>query len=317
MINLAHSPTDKITFRGRDYFLKRDDLLAPAFSGNKARKFYYLLDGEFPGIKKIIGHGSPQANSLYTLSELAKLKNWQFDFYVDHVPSFLNKHPAGNYRAALANGANIIALKTGPLKREKYCGGVGEYIQQVILPEERESIFVPEGGRVAWAELGVKRLAEEILLWSQKNKIRSLKIALPSGTGTTAVFLQKHLPFEVLTCACVGGEEYLKKQFMELSTDQSTYPTILSARKKYHFGKLYDEYFTLWKALKTEVGVEFDLLYDPLGWLTLLDHVARSKSDEWEILYIHQGGLLGNETMLPRYLRVSKQSRVIQPRFLT
>jgi len=46
--------------------------------------------------------------------------------------------------------------------------------------------------------------------------------------------------------------------------------------------------------------VEFDLLYDPHGWLTLLEN---PELFEKPLLYIHQGGLLGNESMLKRYER--------------
>jgi 1-aminocyclopropane-1-carboxylate deaminase/D-cysteine desulfhydrase-like pyridoxal-dependent ACC family enzyme len=46
--------------------------------------------------------------------------------------------------------------------------------------------------------------------------------------------------------------------------------------------------------------VEFDLLYDPLGWRVLLEHIGLFESP---VLYIHQGGVLGNKSMLPRYQR--------------
>jgi len=297
---LEHSPVEHICFAGNDFFIKRDDLLTPAFSGNKARKLYYLLGNEFPGISKVIGHGSPQANLLYSLSALAKLKGWQLDFYVDHIPAFLRDNPAGNYLAAIENGANIISLSGKELS-----GTVGEYIQDVVLPLSKHCLFVPEGGRSELAEPGVKRLAEEIKSWKQEHQVPDLKVVLPSGTGTTALYLQKYLPFDVLTCACVGGEDYLKKQFFELSIDEKHHPVILPTSKKYHFGKLYDEFFTMWKTLRNDTGIEFELLYDPLGWISLLDYLAgRDKQkNKSTILYIHQGGLLGNSTMLSRYNR--------------
>ncbi len=92
---------------------------------------------------------------------------------------------------------------------------------------------------------------------------------LPSGTGTTALFLQKNLPFEVFTVACVGGSEYLKKQFFHLEKEEKYHPKIIQMPKKYHFGKLYKEFYEIWKELKAETKIEFDLLYDPLGFLAL------------------------------------------------
>jgi len=45
-------------------------------------------------------------------------------------------------------------------------------------------------------------------------------------------------------------------------------------------------------------GIEFDLIYGALMWRTLLQHMDRF---EGTVLYVHSGGLIGNETMLARY----------------
>ena len=300
-MQLTASPTEKIHFRDYDIYVKRDDLLHPEFSGNKARKFLFALQQDFPNINKVIGHGSAQANSLYSLSALAKLKGWQLDFYVDHIASWLKENPSGNYQAALANGANIIAVNDIAANIE-----VTDYINRYVLPSEHQALFLPEGGRCKEAEIGVKRLAEEIKAWVNINLLDNLKIVLPSGTGTTALFLQKNLPFEVLTCACVGGDEYLIKQFSDLTDSISDFPTIMPSSMKYHFGKLYIEFYDIWRELKQETGIEFDLLYDPLAWINLLNLLQHNKAEGATILYIHQGGVLGNPSMENRYLRKKK-----------
>ncbi len=311
-IPLADSPIESITFRNQHFYLKRDDLLHPSFAGNKARKLYYLLDNEFEGVNRLIAYGSPQANSLYSLSAAAQLKGWKFDFYVDHIAQTVIDNPQGNYRGALENGANVIAVSDLLNDRD-----MKTYIEQDILPKYSDALFVPEGGRFELAALGVEMLADEIMAWANEVGIDNLEVALPSGTGTTALFMQRRFlqktnlennsNFKVLTCACVGGDEYLKKQFFELSPDEAFHPTILKSDRKYHFGKLYDEFYSLWQELKQETEIEFELLYDPLGWKTLLDYkvqtMIENNQNQAPILYIHQGGLLGNETMLPRYER--------------
>jgi len=80
----------------------------------------------------------------------------------------------------------------------------------------------------------------------------------------------------------------------------NAYPTILETKQKYHYGKLYVELYVLWQCLKEEMGVEFDLVYDPVGWTALLEHLLRLKGTP---IYLHQGGLLGNVSMLARYAR--------------
>ena len=281
-MNYTNSPIEKINFNNQEYFVKRDDLLNPNFSGNKARKFYYYLINDFPNIKKVVSHGSSQSNAMYSLSVLCKLKNWQFDYYVEHTASFLKENPIGNYKYALENGMNIFEGK---------------------LPDSfnKETLFISEGGALKEASFGIEILANEIKEWTKENNIKNLKIFLPSGTGTTALYLQKYLPFEVLTCACVGDDEYLKKQFEGL--EKNNHPTIVKMEKKYHFGKLYKEFYDIHRELLKQTNIEFDLLYDSLGWICFEKYISSLKNKEknYIFLYIHQGGIIGNFSMIERY----------------
>jgi len=293
---LSNSPMQIIRFKGRPFHLKRDDLLHPQFSGNKARKFAYLLDADLTGITKIIGHGSIQANSLYSIAALAKLKGLECDFYVSRLPQWLAKQPSGNYAGALELGTNIIEVDLSEH------ANLDAFMRDKAKTLPANELFVPEGGRSPLAQQGIKQLAEEIKHYCQTQKLNQPLIMLPSGTGTTAVFLQQHLPYQVLTCACVGGEDYLKQQFSELQPNSQLWPQILPSPKKYHFGKLYPEFYQIWQDLNQETNVEFELLYDPLAWLSLLNYLEKNTVTR-DYIYIHQGGLVGNQSMLPRYQR--------------
>jgi 1-aminocyclopropane-1-carboxylate deaminase len=279
-MNYTNSPIEQITFNSRKYSIKRDDLLSPDFSGNKARKFYYFLKNDFPKVKKIVSYGSAQSNAMYSLSVLCKIKGLVFDYYVDHIASFLKENPSGNYKYALENKMNIIEAE--PPKTF-----------------EDDTLFISEGGAVYEACFGIEILANEIISWAKDNDIQNLKIFLPSGTGTTALYLQKYLPFEVLTCACVGDEDYLKKQFYMLEKEK--HPTIIKREKKYHFGKLYKEFYEIHNELLSQTNIEFDFLYDSLAWICLEKYLENLEKQDFEILYIHQGGILGNISMLERY----------------
>jgi 1-aminocyclopropane-1-carboxylate deaminase/D-cysteine desulfhydrase-like pyridoxal-dependent ACC family enzyme len=232
---------------------------------------------------------------MYSLSVLAKIKGWEFEYYVDHIAEYLKENPHGNYKAALNNDMHLIVGRGAPTPTN----GI---------------LLIEEGGHKKEAEYGIKHLAQEIMDWQKENDIKELNVFLPSGTGTTALFLQKALivgvgaprpTVTVFTTPCVGDESYLKKQFLELEPDEKQHPKILSLEKKHHFGKLYKENYKIWLKLQEETGVEFDLLYDPLGWRVLLAHPEIFLTPT---LYIHQGGVLGNESMLPRYERKYKDS---------
>ena len=289
---ISNSPIERKLFQNREIYIKRDDLLNREFSGNKARKFYYFLINDFPQIKKIVGYGSNQSNAMFSLSVLAKLKGWEFQYYTDHLSSYLKANPIGNYKNALANGMQLVVGQENP-KREDI--------------ENEYTLFVEEGGRQQEAKMGIKMLAQEIKLWQQGKGIHRLNIFLPSGTGTTSLFLQKSLldigsrfQSKVYTVPCVGDNLYLKLQFGVLEENILNHPSIIKPSKKYHFGKLYRDSYKIWLELRDNMGIEFDLLYDPVGWLTLM---ANPKIFKEPTLYIHQGGHLGNESMLMRYQR--------------
>lgn len=295
-MKLSQTPVTQHRFEGNSFFVKRDDQLHPHFSGNKARKLMALLELEDKGVTHLIGYGSPQANSLLSLAALAKMKDWQMEFYVDRIPDWLKENPIGNYRIALELGAEVIAvseLTDKPIHPH-------DYIHANRLGEG--CLYVPEGGRSPIAERGVATLAQEVLEWVQSNHMENVCVALPSGTGTTALFLHKHLKahgIDVLTCPCVGGKDYLVEQFRELG--ETCFPAVLEPPTKHHFGKLYRHDYQIWKALLEQTGVEFDLLYDPLMWRCLSEWLLENKNKT--LLYVHQGGIIGNESMLPRYQR--------------
>ncbi|NOX15104.1 MAG: 1-aminocyclopropane-1-carboxylate deaminase/D-cysteine desulfhydrase [Epsilonproteobacteria bacterium] len=280
------SPFEKQNFRDEIFFIKRDDLLHPDFSGNKARKFEYFLLNNFSNIKRVVSYGSNQSNAMYSLSVLARMKKWKFIYFCDHIPSFLSKSPNGNYKYALENGMEIFTSQD----RQKEANSL----------KDTQTLIIQEGGRQKEAEIGIKKLAYELIEDIKKQNIKNPYLFLPSGTGTTALFLKKYLPFQVYTCSTVGSDEYLKEQWKMLDDNEDDYPIILSSKKKYHYGKLYLEAYEIWKNLKKELGVEFDLLYDPIGWLKFLENKSNLRGT---LIYIHQGGVKGNESMKARYER--------------
>jgi len=276
------TPIESYSFKGVDFLLKRDDLISKELSGNKARKAYYYLNNIPRNITTIKSFGSIQSNAMYSLSFFAKKLGLEYIYYANHIPSLLQTKPVGNLKMALENGMKLI---------EGY---------ENISCSENE-LLINEGIATKEAYYGVEVLAKELI--EQLGSQNEYQIFLSSGTGTTALFLSKALKvlnaknFKVFTTPCVGSSEYLLKQFGELEQDSKYYPHILDTQKKYHFGKLYKEFYILWLELQKSIAVEFELLYDPKSWMIILENRDIFK----DLVYIHQGGVLGNSTMLARY----------------
>ncbi|NLY03302.1 MAG: 1-aminocyclopropane-1-carboxylate deaminase [Campylobacter sp.] len=272
---------DSFKFREIKFHLLRDDLLGE-FNGNKARKLEYFFDLDLSGITNVVSYGSSQSNAMYSLSVFAKLKGLKFKYVVNHLNSNLKANPVGNLKFALENGMELFESGKS-VSREEFALNLCD----------KNSLFIKEGVAMKEAEQGFKTQARQIENLTNGQKF---DIFLPSGTGASAGYLAKHLKFKVFSCACVGDSSYLKKQLKELGLGQNL--TILNPPKKYHFGALKTELFEIYKELLDETGIEFDLIYDTVGFLTLFANLKEFKND---ILYIHQGGILGNISQLKRY----------------
>ncbi|EFB7085433.1 1-aminocyclopropane-1-carboxylate deaminase/D-cysteine desulfhydrase, partial [Campylobacter coli] len=246
------SPIEKIQFQGFEFYIKRDDLLGE-INGNKARKLAFYLSQNYNQSQRFISYGGIQSNALVALSIFASKRNLTLIYACEKIPTYLRNNPCGNYKLALENNVYFIEnhsdkdLKTFALS---LC--------------EKDDVFIEQGVANLNAESGYIQLAKEIESQS-KNLGLDFDIFLPSGTGTSAAFLAKNSKFKVFTCACVGDECYLKTQILNLIKNYDfSNLEILKSDKKYHFSKLYLEFYQLYKDLKQECQIEFDLLYDML-----------------------------------------------------
>ena len=280
---MIKSPISKIILEGRDFYVKRDDLIDPFLAGNKYRKLYTLLQTPSNKYNKIISYGGTQSNAMLAISAMCKAKDWEFIYYTKPLSQTQKSANEGNYFHSIELGMNHKEIES-----ELY----RDFIASLALSIDSKTFIIDQGGAVKEAKEGLKVLASEI----RESKIECRSIATPSGTGTTALFLALALPdFKIYTVPCVGDWEYLKQQMRALHKIPKNL-IILEPSKKYHFAKPYKEFIDIYKKTK-DAGVEFDLLYAPSMWMALLEQTSE------EILYIHSGGVSGNESMLKRYAK--------------
>jgi len=277
----VNSPISKINLDGREFYVKRDDLIDPFLAGNKYRKLYTLLEIPKETYYKIISYGGTQSNAMLAISAMCKEKGWEFEYYTKPLSSTQKNLDYGNYYHAVKLGMKHIEVDY-----ELY----RDVIASLSIGIDEKTFIIDQGGAVKSAKDGLKVLADEIL--EENLPIKS--IATPSGTGTTALYLALALPeYKIYTTPAIGDVEYLKEQMSALE-NIPTNLIILEPTKKYHFAKPYEEFLTIYKKL-LNCGIKFDLLYSCGMWKTLLE-----QTDE-EILYVHSGGVTGNESMLKRY----------------
>ncbi len=282
------SRIDTVQFRGRTFYVKRDDLIDTCLSGNKYRKLFTLVQTPKHTYSKIISYGGGQSNAMLAIACLCRTKGWEFHYYTKDLPKVLKDTAEGNLELALKEGM-IVHEVPHALFQEKI-----EELQSLV---EAGTLLISQGGADTIAKEGVYQLADEIKIWKKEKGLNKLYVVLPSGTGTTALYLNEVLDKEttVYTSVLVGDEAYQLEQWKRLS--DGPYPKIFPSKKKQKFAKPYDEYLAMHKELQDATGITFDLIYAPRTWIEMCENI-----DEHEtILYVHTGGVSGNATMLERY----------------
>ncbi|CAM9536383.1 unnamed protein product [Chrysoparadoxa australica] len=311
----AASPVEVLSIRGRKFLVKRDDklrLLRSSVPGNKARKLHGLnamSDEEFPDL--VVSFGGPQSNAMIALAAIVASKGSRLKYYTKKIPRWLSRNPSGNLARALALQTEIIEVH--PKDYADVFGGPDGPLHPGASICPPGAYWIPQGGAAAGAEDGVKMLADEIIdYWSTSESEwpgKSLTVVVPSGTGTTALFLARHLQphgIEVVAIPCIGDDAYLRRQMERLDRDanaKGVFPKILKPLKKEKFGAPRRELLEIWRALR-QAKLFVDLLYGARAWEVLLEPAALADlwGDEGRVcMYYHSGGLEGVSTQLTRY----------------
>ena len=189
------SPLQPFTVRGRSVLVKRDDRYAlpgvlSGVAGNKARKLYGLHKRGFGDAEAVASLGGHQSNAFPCIAALCRAFDLPFYFVCKPVPRWLRSNPAGNYARALALGAELV-----PLKPDDYRRCVADETWRADLLKDvagvSEVAWVPQGAASKDAEAGVAMLAAELASDLQEHP--GTRIVVPAGTGTTALFLARHL----------------------------------------------------------------------------------------------------------------------------
>ena len=282
------SSVDSVTLFDSRFLIKRDDSLHPWYSGNKIRKLYSLFQDE--QIHHLVSYGGYQSNAMLSMAFFAHEKGIRFTYITKPLPDWVGEMTEGNYHHAIRLGMKHLQV---------FHTDYHETITRLGATYP-DALVIDQGAAHPAAEAGIKMLAEELAEYIFQERIGNPGVLLPSGTGTTALYLAKHLPesIPVYTTPCVGDAAYLKAQWHTLEPALPRYPLILATQKKHHFAKPYPELLEISRRLNAS-GIEFDMIYAPKTWLSYLEN--REMLADKSLIYIHTGGVPGNPTQRERY----------------
>ena len=113
---MQSSPLSEIIVDGREFLVKRDDLIDPYLAGNKYRKLYTLLNTPKEKYDTIISYGGTQSNAMLAIAALCKRKQWHFIYYSKPVSKQQKESSLGNYAQAISLGMQHIEIEYAPIE---------------------------------------------------------------------------------------------------------------------------------------------------------------------------------------------------------
>lgn len=287
-----NTPIEKIEHPDLDncmaeLWLKRDDLIHPAVSGNKWRKLKYYVE-KAKGREGLVTFGGAYSNHIAATASIGKLMG------INTVGIIRGDelHPKSNktLQKADAEGMRLLFVT-----REEYSFKHQLAYHKQIKEEYGDVVIVPEGGAGYEGLVG----ATEIIKGHDDFDV----FAVSCGTGTTlaGILLALKSHQHVLGFSALKGE-FMKEEINKLINQYFLDPQIYkdyenecSILEAYHFGgyaKVNQELVEFMRSFYQYTGIKLDPIYSGKMMFGLFNQLKANKNYRGKkILAIHTGGM--------------------------
>lgn len=280
------SPLESVHYEGKNFFVKRDDLIDPFISGNKWRKLKYVFE-DAADKNVLVTFGGAYSNHLLALAAAgAKFGKSTFAFVrgekVDNEILFLCKQ---------------FGMQFQFVDRESYRDK--EKLYKEVFGNNHSAYFIGEGGSGIHGERGCVEIISEL-------NDQFTDIFCAAGTGTTALGLfeglQKYLPKAHLHIVPVVKNLELGQKFAELYPEASNF----TVHEQYLFGgyaRVSGELLNFCSDFTKRTGILIDPVYTGKMFFALVSTMEQQNfSKDSKVLGIHTGGTLGILGFRERFL---------------
>jgi D-cysteine desulfhydrase len=312
-INLAHLPTplEKIKFRDREFFIKRDDYTGSDFLGNKIRKLEYLLYEAIKEKADIIftcggdqsNHARATASAAARLGMNTKLFLWGNEKANADGNLFLNK----------MYGSDIVYLT------KKEFDDVDD-----IMTDERKKLIktgkrvyvIPSGGSTTLGIWGYISFVDELKKQINLKNIDGIFSACGSG-GTAAGLLvgaaMNNLILKVYAVNVLHQKEIIRKKILQLAEgavlDYNLPCRFDESKLEVIDGYSYEGYknisqdkLKLITSFSKSTGILLDPAYTGKAFCAYNDLVL-IKGKGRKVIFLHTGGIYGAFSKRSLYIR--------------
>lgn len=273
------SPIHEVSYRGFNFFLKRDDLIDPFVSGNKWRKLKYILQrARQKNSTHLVTFGGAYSNHL--LATAAAAAKYQFK-----ATAFVRGEVVSNEMLLLCK---LFGMQLRFVSRAAYKDKHLLFDQHY---NDTNSYFIDEGGASKEAVLGCSEIISEL-------EQPFDHIFCAAGTGTTAAGLLRginkmNLSTQLHIVPVLKQGDFIQDEIARYEQNLAC----LKLHCEYHFGgyaKTNPQLIRFIKDFTSHTGILLDPIYTGKMCYALINLLEQGKlSSDQKILAIHTGGLFG------------------------
>lgn len=277
-----------------ELWMKREDQIHPAVSGNKWRKLkYYLEDFQKSPKNSIATFGGAFSNHIAATAALGKISKLPTLAFVRGEE--ISSNPTIDF--CRNQGMQII-----PMSRAKYAKKESADFLENLRGEFPEAYFIPEGGKGSLGVKGCAEITEEI-------KESFDLVCCSAGTATTATgLIISPFPPPILIYPALKGGSFLKKDihqyldeyekaFLTEDLGKKDSRSFYSLSEDYHFGgygKVNLGLVDFMNDFYDKYKVPLDPIYTGKMMFGIIKDIKKGKIEKGtKLLAIHTGGLQG------------------------
>ncbi|ACT93794.1 Pyridoxal-5'-phosphate-dependent protein beta subunit [Dyadobacter fermentans DSM 18053] len=283
MQRLSNADTENASVQ---LYVKRDDLIHPAVSGNKWRKLKYnLLDAQARGERAVLTFGGAYSNHLYATAAAGRALGLATIGIVRGLELEAKENPT--LRFCREQGMELHFVSRAEYRQKDSVDYLAQLSERFGAP-----YIVPEGGTTRLALQGVAEMVSEI-----KEQLGAMPdfIATAAGTGGTAAGILS-AGADVLAFSALKGGDFLADDIRQ-QLDGYTQSGTLSLLTDYHFGgyaKWNEELLDFMHDFAAEFDVRLEQVYTAKMFYGLFDLIKSGCFQRGTtIVAVHTGGLQG------------------------
>lgn len=301
-LHLANLPTpiQEISFQGKKFLIKRDDLTGMELSGNKVRKLEYILaqakrektDIVFTCGGEQSNHARATAIAASKLGMKCKLFLWGIDKNNSDGNLFFNK---------------LTGCEISFLNKVEY-SSVNEIMfeeRKKLLNKGKKVYVIPEGGSTTLGIWGYISFMQELINQIDLKKINGIVTAAGSGGTAAGLMLGSTLlkfNLKIYAVNVLYSESVIKNKILQLAeAGNLDYKLgakvnkdnliILDGYSNEGYKNISKEKMKLVKSFFHQTGILLDPAYTGKAFAAFINNFPGKKSKK--VIFLHTGGLFG------------------------